>query len=48
MSIPSLLQHVLLVISFNWNVHKLIYLKSVRMFCRRIGALHGLILVDSV
>ena len=45
MSIPTLLRHVLLVISFNWNVQKLIYLKSVRCFLRRVGALQC---IDSV
>ncbi len=30
MNVPRLLQHVLLVISFRWDVKKLIHLKSVR------------------
>ena len=30
MNVPTLLRHVFLVVSFQWNVEKLIYLKSVR------------------
>ena len=39
MNVPRLLQHVLLVISFRWDVQKLIYLKSVRLNPLRKGHL---------
>ena len=35
MTIPILLRHVLLVISFRWNVQKLVFLKMVRVLAQK-------------